>query len=113
MKNSALRIKTEQLTESAYDIEEYYTAGLQLIAVGNLIKNMVRHMDDLQAKVDNQAEELRKYQQKTYDIDKIVEQLEELISYNKERSRMYDGHTHYDSEIMGISKAIEIVKGGA
>lgn len=46
-------------------------------------------------------------------IDKIVEQLEELISYNKERSRMYDGHTHYDSEIMGISRAIEIVKGGA
>lgn len=44
--------------------------------------------------------------------EKVVEQLEELISYNKERSRMYDGHTHYDSEIMGISKAIEIVKSG-
>ena len=47
-----------------------------------------------------------------YDPEKVVEQLEELISYNQERSRMYDGHTHYDSEIMGISRAIEIVKGG-
>lgn len=60
-----------------------------------------------------------RYQSKAIDrwnrrepMNKIVEQLEELISYNKERSRMYDGHTHYDSEIMGISKAIEIVKSG-
>lgn len=48
-----------------------------------------------------------------YDPNKIVEQLEELKRAKLERAKMYDGHTHYDSEAMGISRAIEIVKGGA
>ena len=61
---------------------------------------------------DKAFEEWIASQPTAYDIDKVVEQLEELVSYKMERSRMYDGHTHYDSEIMGITQAIEIVKKG-
>lgn len=62
MKNRTLRSQTESLLETANSYEEYYTAGLQLIAVGKLIQRMAVHMADLQQKVDNQAEALRGYQ---------------------------------------------------
>lgn len=62
MKNRTLRSQTESLLETANSYEEYYNAGLQLIAVGKLVQRMAFHIADLQQKVDNQAEALRGYQ---------------------------------------------------
>ena len=64
MKNSALRFKTDQLTEAANNFEESYSIGYQLGEIGRLIRHMAIHISDLQRKVDSQAEELKKRQQK-------------------------------------------------
>lgn len=65
MKNKILRNQTETLLETANNYDEYYTAGLQLIAVGKLVQRMAMHIADLQNKVDSQAKMLKIYQQKS------------------------------------------------
>ena len=99
MKPRTLRKRTESLLETANSYEEYYDAGLQLIAIGKLVQRMASHIADLQRKVDNQAEALRGYQNRQKPIDRIVEQLEELSKYEVVEEK--------------FEKAIEIVKGGA
>lgn len=97
MKPRTLRKRTESLLETANSYEEYYDAGLQLIAIGKLVQRMASHIADLQRKVDNQAEALRGYQNRQKPIDRIVEQLEELSKYEVVEEK--------------FEKAIEIVKG--
>lgn len=105
MKPRILRNRTESLLETANSYEEYYDAGLQLIAVGKLVQRMASHIADLQRKVDNQAEALRGYQNRQKPIDRIVEQLE-----NAKHPNVNLLPTEYAYN-MGLSNAIEIVKG--
>lgn len=112
MKPRILRNRTESLLETANSYEEYYDAGLQLIAVGKLVQRMASHIADLQRKVDNQAEALRGYQNRQKPIDRIVEQLEENLqivtgNYAIERSGYYYG------KMDAYTRAIGIAKGGA
>lgn len=104
MKNRTLTFKTDQLTEAAKDFEESYTIGHQLGEIGRLIRYMAMHISDLQVKVDSQAEELRKYQQKTYNPDKIVEQLDKM--------RAGETPEWDDGFYTAVNQAIEIVKKG-
>lgn len=112
MKPRILRNRTESLLETANSYEEYYDAGLQLIAVGKLVQRMASHIADLQRKVDNQAEALRGYQNRQKPICRIVEQLENA-SYRTESSFDEDGYSNDDAEeVVLLEKAIEIVKRG-
>lgn len=64
VKNKTLRFRTNSFIDAVNNIDEYYKIGHELKELGGLITSMALHMSDLQTKVDSQAEELKKHQQK-------------------------------------------------
>ena len=64
MKNKTLRFRTDSFIEAANSIDEYYQIGFELKEVSKLIIHMTLHMSALQRKLDSQAEELKRHQQK-------------------------------------------------
>ena len=64
MKNKTLRFRTDSFLSAANDCEYWYKIGYELGEIGRLIRHMAMHMSDLQQKVDRQAEELKRHQQK-------------------------------------------------
>ena len=64
MKNKTLRFRTESFLEAANNSEDWYKIGYEIGEIGRLIRHMAMHIDDLQRKVDSQAEELKRHQQK-------------------------------------------------
>lgn len=64
IKNPTLRRRTKQLTECAEDARECQLLGYELKDLGNLIVGMAIHMQDLQRKVDSQAEHIKMLNEK-------------------------------------------------
>ena len=64
MKNKTLRFRTNSFIDAANDCEDWYKIGYEIEEIGRLIQRMALHMSDLQLKVDRQAEELKRHQQK-------------------------------------------------
>ena len=58
MKNPTLRRRTKELTECAEDARECRLLGYELKDIGNLIIAMTTHINDLQNKIDGQAEHI-------------------------------------------------------
>lgn len=64
IKNPTLRRRTKELTECAEDARECQLLGYELKDLGNLIVGMTIHMQDLQRKVDSQAEHIKTLNEK-------------------------------------------------
>ena len=64
MKTKTLNNKTEELTTLAADYSKTFRFACELEDINDLIKLMVRHIRDLQSKVNNQAEQLTNLQGK-------------------------------------------------
>lgn len=64
IKNPTLRRRTKELTECAEDARECQLLGYELKDLGNLIVGMAIHMQDLQRKVDSQAEHIKMLNEK-------------------------------------------------
>lgn len=59
IKNPTLRRRTKELTDCAEDAKECQLLGYELKDIGNLIVRMAIHMQDLQRKMDRQAEHIK------------------------------------------------------
>ena len=86
IKNPTLRRRTKELTECAEDARECQLLGYELKDLGNLIVGMAIHMQDLQRKVDSQAEHIKMLNEKLAadtpqtDCDKCIWS---VCNYNK------------------------------
>ena len=58
-KNPTLRKRTRELSECAEDARECQLLGYELKDLGSLLVKMAIHMEDLQRKVDSQAEYIK------------------------------------------------------
>ena len=58
-KNPTLRKRTKELSECAEDAKECQLLGYELKDLGSLLVKMAIHMEDLQRKVDSQAEYIK------------------------------------------------------
>jgi len=59
LKNPTLRRRTKELSECAEDARECQLLGYELKDLGSLLVKMAIHMEDLQRKVDSQAEYIK------------------------------------------------------
>ena len=59
LKNPTLRRLTKELSECAEDARECQLLGYELKDLGSLLVKMAIHMEDLQRKVDSQAEYIK------------------------------------------------------
>lgn len=64
MKTKTLNNRTEELTTLAADSRKMFRFACELEDISDLIKLMALHIEDLQSKVNNQAEQLTNLQWK-------------------------------------------------
>ena len=105
MKNNKLKEKTNYYHEKAESLKDYYTTGLQLIAVGELIRGMTVHMANLQRKVDNQAEALRGNQAKIKEMQEEIKEFE--IQTGLMRKRTY--YNKFVEEVFQKEKGSDLI----
>lgn len=86
MKNNTLRSRSDLLLEAANNFEEAYTIGHQLGEIGQLVRHMAMHMSDLQNKVDNQAEELKRQTSMIAEKQEEIEELRVLTGLMQKRT---------------------------
>ena len=67
LKNPTLRNRTEELCEHANNFEVTYQIGCELKSIGRLIQEMSLHIEDLQDKVNSQAEHIKALLEKAGD----------------------------------------------
>jgi hypothetical protein len=81
IKNPTLRRRTKELTECAEDARECQLLGYELKDLGNLIVGMAIHMQDLQRKVDSQAEHIKMLNEK---LTADIPQAEDAYAYDED-----------------------------
>jgi len=81
IKNPTLRRRTKELTECAEDARECRLLGYELKDLGNLIVGMAIHMQDLQRKVDSQAEHIKMLNEK---LTADTPQTEDAYAYDED-----------------------------
>ena len=62
LKNNTLKNKSKEFIVTSDNWHKLFEFGKELSDIGTLIQHMAIHIKDLQDKVDNQSEELRRYQ---------------------------------------------------
>ena len=88
IKNPTLRRRTKGLTECAEDARESQLLGYELRDVGNLIVTMTIHMDDLQNKVDSQAEHIKMLNKKLEQTPTDIVHCEECEWWQKQNDSL-------------------------